>query len=145
MSPMLAQIQSTYQRINRDTLKAGILRTLYADSAEFIDPFHHIQGIANIEAYFSQLYQNVTDISFQYGLSGQLEQNAWQEWHMTVRHPKLAKGAPIIVAGITQFKLEHDKIVVHRDYFDAGALLYEHVPILGSVIRTLKQRMGQRS
>ena len=36
----------------------------------------------------------------------------------------------------------HDKVYRHRDYFDAGALLYEHVPLLGRVIRWLKRRMG---
>lgn len=142
-SAMLEQIQSTYQKINRDTLQQGILRTLYADSAEFIDPFHHLKGVNSIEAYFIKLYQNVTDISFQYGHCGQIEQVAWQEWTMTLQHPRLAKGSPIAVPGMTRFELSDQKIIVHRDYFDAGALLYEQVPVLGSIIRTLKHRMGQ--
>ena len=28
------------------------------------------------------------------------------------------------------------------DYFDAGALLYEHVPVLGRIVSWLKRRMG---
>ncbi len=142
-NPVLDHIQTTYQNINRDTLDSGILQTLYAESAEFIDPFHHLVGLAEIESYFKQLYANVVSISFQYGHCGQLGDIAWQEWVMTLQHPKLAKGQPVAVSGITQFKLQDNKIVRHRDYFDAGALLYENVPILGRVIRTLKQRMGQ--
>ena len=38
--------------------------------------------------------------------------------------------------------LWHDKVYRHRDYFDAGALLYEHLPVLGRVIAWLKRRMG---
>jgi len=36
-----------------------------------------------------------------------------------------------------------DKIVEHRDYFDAGELFYENVPILGGIIRTLKKKIAQ--
>lgn len=140
---VLEHIQDTYQKINRETLSTGILHTLYCESAEFIDPFHHLKGIQAIEAYFIKLYQNVTEIHFQYGHCGQLGDLAWQEWTMTLRHPRLAKGSPIAVAGMTQFKLQDSKILLHRDYFDAGALIYENVPFLGSVVRTLKQRMGQ--
>lgn len=144
-SPALKRIQSTYQQINYDTLQDGILKTLYTDDAEFIDPFHHLKGLGAIETYFIKLYQNVSDIAFAYGPAGQIEHLAWQEWTMTIRHPKLAKGAPVAVPGITRFELINDKIIVHRDYFDAGALLYEQIPVLGSIIRTLKQRMGQNN
>ncbi|QHF41154.1 transcriptional regulator [Pseudomonas sp. S34] len=30
----------------------------------------------------------------------------------------------------------------HRDYFDAGALLYEHLPVLSRAIAWLKRRLG---
>jgi hypothetical protein len=33
-------------------------------------------------------------------------------------------------------------VYLHHDYFDAGALLYEHVPILGGVIGWLKGRLA---
>jgi hypothetical protein len=33
-------------------------------------------------------------------------------------------------------------VVRHRDYFDAGALLYQHVPVVGSMIRWLHRRIA---
>ncbi len=35
-----------------------------------------------------------------------------------------------------------DKVYRHRDYFDAGAMLYEHLPVLGRVVSWLKRRVG---
>ena len=35
-----------------------------------------------------------------------------------------------------------ERVYRHRDYFDAGALLYEHLPLLGSVIAWLKRRLA---
>lgn len=34
------------------------------------------------------------------------------------------------------------KVYRHRDYFDAGSLIYEHLPVLGRAIAWLKRRMG---
>jgi hypothetical protein len=33
-------------------------------------------------------------------------------------------------------------VYLHRDYFDAGALLYEHLPVLGTLIGWLKRRLA---
>jgi len=35
-----------------------------------------------------------------------------------------------------------DKVYRHRDYFDAGAMLYEHLPVVGRVVSWLKRRIG---
>jgi hypothetical protein len=34
------------------------------------------------------------------------------------------------------------KVRYHRDYFDLGAMLYEHLPLLGSLVKTIKRRLG---
>ena len=62
-------------------------------------------------------------------------------WVMSYRHPRLAGGQVIRVSGCSHL-LWRDKVYRHRDYFDAGALLYEHLPVLGRVIAWLKRRMG---
>ena len=62
-------------------------------------------------------------------------------WVMSYRHPRLAGGKVIRVSGCSHL-LWRDKVYRHRDYFDAGALLYEHLPVLGRVIAWLKRRMG---
>ena len=36
---------------------------------------------------------------------------------------------------------QDDKIIVHQDFFDGGAMLYEHLPVMGWAIRKLKERM----
>ena len=60
---------------------------------------------------------------------------------MHTSHPRLAGGQLIEVEGCS-FLLWRDRVYRHRDYFDAGALLYEHLPVLGRVIAWLKRRMG---
>jgi hypothetical protein len=40
-------------------------------------------------------------------------------------------------------RTRNGKIYYHRDYFDMGAMLYEHLPLLGRIIQRLKHRLGQ--
>jgi hypothetical protein len=46
------------------------------------------------------------------------------------------------VPGGTLIKIDKfEKIIFHRDYFDAGAMLYEQIPLLGRVIKWVKQKI----
>ena len=55
-------------------------------------------------------------------------------------HRKVGGGEPIILDGVSVFKYEEGKAVYQRDYFDLGAMIYEKVPVLGSVVRWIKKR-----
>ena len=62
-------------------------------------------------------------------------------WTMHYRHPRLRRGQLIEVEGCSHL-LWHEKVYQHRDYFDAGALLYEHLPLMGTAIGWLKGRLA---
>ena len=67
----------------------------------------------------------------------------WLGWTMTFSHPRLRGGAPVTVEGATRLAFDEEgKVCLHRDYFDLGAMLYEQLPLLGAVVRTLKGRLG---
>ena len=57
--------------------------------------------------------------------------------------PRLNRGQLISLEGCSLLRWNADgKVERHRDYFDAGALLYQHVPLLGSAIRWLQRRLA---
>ena len=47
----------------------------------------------------------------------------------------------IVVEGTTHVRYRDDKVCYHRDYFDGADLVYEHVPVLGSLIRTIRKKV----
>ena len=60
--------------------------------------------------------------------------------------PDTAKEKPQegeVVATGPGSKSEDGKVIYQRDFLDVGAMIYEHVPLLGKVIRYLKQRMNK--
>jgi hypothetical protein len=69
------------------------------------------------------------------------ENSATIVWSMTFSHRKLKGGAPIEVRGITLVRFT-DRIYYHEDFFDLGAMLYQHVPVLGLLIRYLNNRLS---
>jgi limonene-1,2-epoxide hydrolase len=130
-----------YQKLNKDNLQK--LTEVYSSDVHFQDPLHQVDGMAALTEYFANLYQNITHIEFdihQIVLS-ECQHQAALYWVMSYSHPKLNKGQTIHVDGSSLLKF-NDKIYFHRDYFDAGQMLYQHVPLLGGLINLIKKRIG---
>lgn len=140
MSAYLQQFAERFASLNGDNLET--LEKLYNDDITFSDPLHRIQGLKHLRAYFSQLYANTHDI--RYIINGADEVQPGQgylRWTLQFRHPRLARGQQITLQGCSYLQWR-DRVYFHQDYFDAGALLYEHVPVMGSAIRWLKGRLA---
>ncbi|WP_375562098.1 nuclear transport factor 2 family protein [Bernardetia sp. OM2101] len=115
------------------------LNTIYSDNIVFIDPIHKIQGIENLKQYFNKLNDNLVEGSFTFTDEDIIENKAYLTWEMNLKLKRPKKNVKAL--GISVLTLE-EKIIRQRDYFDAGELFYENVPILGSVIRFLKGKLA---
>ncbi|MEH6565617.1 MAG: nuclear transport factor 2 family protein [Halopseudomonas sp.] len=119
------------------------LSELYAPQIHFTDPLHDVQGLDAMHQYFANLYANISELEFEFlQCSGIGEEQALLRWNMRYRHPRLAGGRRICVPGCSLIHFQHGKVDRHIDYYDAGALLYEHLPLLGQVIAWLKRRLA---
>ncbi|WP_458525987.1 nuclear transport factor 2 family protein [Onishia taeanensis] len=127
------------------------LGSIYTEGVVFQDPLHRIEGLGDLEGYFAALYTHVQECRFTFHHRQRQGDTAFVAWTMTLRHPRLAGGAPYAVEGCSRLTFApsgpddapgEEKVCEHRDYFDAGELLYERLPLLGAVIRHLKRRAG---
>lgn len=140
MSSFLRQFAQRFAQLDKDNLQR--LGELYTDDVRFTDPLHEVQGLGQLCGYFAELYANVSELRFDFhGFDQITEGEGYLRWVMSYRHPRLAGGRLIRVDGCSHLRWR-DKVYCHRDYFDAGALLYEHLPVLGRAIAWLKRRMG---
>ena len=126
----------------RDTTPAE-LASLYAADVYFEDPSHGIQGRDALVRYFSSLLENVEQCRFRIHHSIGDGSNVFLTWSMHIKHNRLLAGDTIRVEGSSYLKTRNGQIYYHRDYYDMGALLYEHVPVLGKFVRELKDRVGK--
>ncbi len=132
---------AVYQQLDGNNLKR--LASIYAEDILFVDPAHRIEGLEQLTAYFAHLYANISEISFDFSPPKEAGTATLVEWTMNFAHPRLNSGKNISVDGISVLHFNPAGLVCyHRDYFDLGAMLYEQLPLLGRVIRKIKERMG---
>jgi len=137
----LNRFKSLYQQLNRETITPELISSCYADDIVFQDPFHQVKGIGKLTEYFVSMYSNVEHISFNFTNSCHADDRSMLRWTMQFSHPRIRAGERVSVEGCSELQWHDGKIVRHQDFFDAGAMLYEHLPVLGWVIRKLKERM----
>lgn len=128
-----------YTVVNKENLHK--LSHVYSDDIVFQDPMHRIDGLNELSIYFKKMYTNVDTSTFEITDIIQQENIATVFWVMSFVHPKLNAGNAIIVEGCTKLKGEGTKIVYHRDYLDVGQMLYENIPVLGAILKTIKNRV----
>lgn len=137
----LTEFNSVYQRLSIDNL--ALLDSIYHPQVTFIDPIHEINGLDDLQEYFQGLYQNLSRCQFIIGDVIAQPHQAAIYWEMIYQHPKLNKGNEVSVLGSSHLKAKDGKIIYHRDFLDLGSMLYEQLPVLGKVIRLVKNRAAQ--
>lgn len=129
-----------YQRLSTDNL--DLLQQLYDEDIEFYDASTQIKGFGNLSSYFSNLYTNVSACRFDISEVFYQQQSAAIYWTMTMCHHKLNKGQPIVVEGHSLVRGDSDKVYYHKDFVDLGAMVYEHLPVIGRLVKVIKKRMS---
>lgn len=134
----VAVFQQVFHTLKPD--RAMALETLYADDILFVDPLHRIEGLEALRRYFARLNAGLLSGTFEFAPALIAGNAAMLPWTM---HLKLKRRRqPVIVPGCSYLHFS-DRIRYQRDYFDAGVLLYENVPLLGFAIRRVKALLAR--
>ena len=139
-SDWLEQFKTVYNNLSKKNVDS--LTLIYHQDICFEDPLHKITGLNNFISYFNNLFTHVISCTFEINHSIKTSNEAAIYWVMHYQHPKLNAGKTISVTGHSHLKAMDNKVIYHRDYLDAGAMIYEHIPLLGSAIRYLKKRIN---
>lgn len=114
---------------------------VYTQDVEFHDPAHSIYGRLALKTYLRGLYESTKDIRFEYQDEQISENSATIVWYMHFSHPRLQGGKPLKVRGITLIRFT-DRVYYHEDFYDLGAMLYQHIPVLGGAVRFINKRLA---
>ncbi|MGZ9739191.1 nuclear transport factor 2 family protein [Pseudomonas sp. GNP012] len=140
MSAYLHHFAETFATLNADCLDR--LGELYSNDVQFRDPLHQLDGLPALRRYFEKLYSNVQDIRYDLLDVDEITPgHGYLRWNLHFRHPRLSHGQPISLQGCSHLRWAQH-VYLHHDYFDAGALLYEHIPVVGGVISWIKGRLA---
>ena len=124
-----------------DAQPPAALAALYHPDATLSDPFGQHQGLFAIQRYFTHLLANVEQCRFTIDTPLCDGQRFAVTWTMHWSHPRLAGGKALQLAGCSVVTVEDERIIYQRDYYDAGEMIYEHLPLLGWAVRGVKRRV----
>ena len=135
-----ARLQRFFAELNRDTMH--LVDAFYDEQVHFRDPIVEIRGRQAMRRYYAGLYANVTAIRFEFSEIMTTDDDVAAVWTMRLNASGLNGGKTVVVPGISHFRFgSGDQVVYHRDYFDMGPFIYEHVPVLKQIVRFVKSRL----
>ena len=122
------------------------LATLYTDDAQFKDPFNDVQGVPAIARIFNHMFETLASPRFVITQHVQQGAQCFVTWDFFFAMPGMNQGAIQTIRGATHFVLREDadgwRVALHRDYWDAAEELYEKLPVVGGLMRWLKNRVN---
>jgi hypothetical protein len=140
MSRPLDRFKKVFNQLDKDHL--DLLEQIYTPDVKFRDPVHTLNGLPALRDYYSRLYEGVISCQFTFEAEVIEGQEGMLVWIMRFQHRRFRAGETLELSGVSHLQFREDgRVHDHRDYFDMGEFIYERVPVLGSVIRAIKNRL----
>ena len=120
------------------------LADLYAPDARFKDPFNEVQGVAAIERLFAHMFESLDGPHFIVTERIMQGTQCFLVWDFRFRFKRFDTQTWQTVRGGTHLVFnDAGQVTLHRDYWDAAEELYEKLPLVGGLMRWLKQRVNR--
>lgn len=134
-------IETVFNKLNKNNMQ--VLDRFYDNEIVFEDPLGKIQGLQNMHSYYGNMYENVTNIYFDFTDEVIAGDTHVVVWTMHLWAKGLNKGKEVILDGNSLIRFgPGGKVIYHRDYFDMGAFIYEYIPVLGWAVGKVKKRLA---
>ena len=118
------------------------IREVYADEVFFNDTLKTVRGVDQVEEYLVASGEAIDMGTVEFLDVVGKDGDYYFRWLMTLRFKRLARGEEKRSIGMTHIRFDAEgKVVLHQDFWDSTAGLFEHVPVLGSVLRQAKKRL----
>ncbi len=119
---------------------------VYSDDAWLYDNLIAIQGVDEIRRYFDKAASEVDSLAIEFLQIARSNEDYFIRWRMTIVAPRLADAEPLVSYGMTQFRFDAEgKVLLHRDFWDAGTGLYEYIPVFGSLVYRARSTLADYS
>ncbi len=119
----------------------------YVTDARFKDPFKQVQGVDQIRAILQHMFEVLEHPRFIITNRIVQDNQCFVVWDFVFRYKTMQRGVDQRIHGGSHlvFKQGDDgvwRIDTHRDYWDAAEEMYEKFPLVGSLMRWLKNRVN---
>jgi len=124
-----------YSDLSEENVRKRV-RDTYAPEAWFNDTIATEVGIDAVERYLLKTARGAESIKATVQDVAVSGPDCYVRWSMEVRTRNLAGGEPTVTEGVSQLRFdEQGRIILHQDFWNPAAGIYQHLPLLGPAIR----------
>ena len=117
-----------------------MLDAYYAPDAHFKDPFNDVYGVLAIAQIFAHMFTTLNQPRFTVTQRILQGNQAFLAWELRFQMRRWRPQVEQCIHGATWLCFDVEgRVVQHRDYWDAAQELYEKLPVLGRLMRWLRQ------
>ena len=121
---------------------AATIGDVYAKDVHFDDNLKEVRGLDDLREYLVETARSVESCTVEVLDVARSGDEFYLRWEMEIRSRKLRRGRPLLSYGVTHLRYDADgRIILHRDFWDAAGGLFEHLPVIGMIIRKIKARL----
>lgn len=118
------------------------LSTVFADNARFCDPHNDVRGHAEIARIFDHLFKACHAPQFRVQDSAASGERAYLHWEFTFTS-KGGRARNWRITGMSRVVFNDEGLVLeHVDHWDPARQIYEQIPVLGAVMRSLRRHLA---
>lgn len=119
------------------------VRDAYAEAVWFNDTLKSVEGRDAVERYLAASAEALHAGRVEpLGWTSDGQGNYFLRWEMRLRFKRLAGGEERRSIGMSHVRFDAEgRAVLHQDFWDSAAGLWEHVPGLGGLLRLAKRRL----
>jgi hypothetical protein len=136
----LERLKAFYRSMDSSSLRQ--LPEIYHAHTVLIDPVGRHEGLDALRQYFEQLLAQTLYCRFDILQTLTQDRETVLFWRMIYAHPRLNKGKELTLDGTSHLRFSENRVIYQRDFYDLGAMLYEHIPLLGSAVKAVKSRLA---
>jgi hypothetical protein len=120
---------------------AQLAGQLYATTLHFSDSLMHTRNRDDVVVHFQGLVDAETQVQVQMLQTLVSGPDVYLVWSMQSQFTPVRKTVISDSIGITHLRFNSQgQVIMHQDFWDTGQGFYQHVPVLGRVIRSINNR-----
>ncbi len=128
---------AAFTRLHQDGVPSmQRLSEITAPTVRFRDPFNDLSGREALRALLSHTREQVADVRFRVLDRAVSDKRVYLKWEMTGMVKLLGDWR---VTGMSELLFDdEDRLLLHQDHWDASAQFYERLPVIGWLLRRIR-------
>lgn len=137
----LALVQRLFSDLKRQDL-AQLIDQTYAEELYFNDTIHTFTTRQQLKEYMLQTADKVNQTTTVFEDVAKSGDDYYVRWRMIIEADIGVKTIRSESIGVTQFRFNSEgKIILHQDFWDNTEGFFRHIPVVGGMIKQIKNRM----